>query len=84
MSIYAHSKPGSPMGDWQTLQDHGKAVAEDRHICIQRKVGTNAFSVNQNLDTATLINKHQRLIELSEEVVGDNRTLNRYIGIDSG
>ena len=28
MSIYAHSKPGSPMGDWQTLQDHGKAVAD--------------------------------------------------------
>ena len=28
MSIYAHSKPGSPMSDWQTLQDHGKAVAD--------------------------------------------------------
>lgn len=28
MSIYAHSKPGSPMSDWQTLQDHSKAVAD--------------------------------------------------------
>ena len=28
MSIYAHSKPGSPMSDWQTLQDHCKAVAD--------------------------------------------------------
>ena len=28
MSIYAHSKPGSHMSDWQTLQDHSKAVAD--------------------------------------------------------
>ena len=28
MSIFAHSKPGSSMSDWQTLQDHGKAVAD--------------------------------------------------------
>lgn len=28
MSIYAHSKPGFPMSDWQTLQDHSKAVAD--------------------------------------------------------
>ena len=37
MNILAHSKPDSPMGDWQTLQDHCKAVAEMVEVDAMRQ-----------------------------------------------
>ena len=39
MSIYAHSKPGSHMSDWQTLQDHCKAVAD---MAVSDAIGQDA------------------------------------------
>lgn len=39
MSIYAYSKPGSPMGDWQTLQDHSKAVTD---VAVSDAIGQDA------------------------------------------
>ena len=38
MEVYAHSRADAQMDNWQTLQDHCKAVAELPEACAGKKL----------------------------------------------